>query len=201
MLVLLSALVLAGCGQPLQIRPAAGKASPIPSGPAITAVPSSGGATPSQAAPPSSYPATPEASPAPASPTAAEASPAPAPASPAATLTGEQLQAIWRAEQAERVDFAPPRTYLAQQPVELRWLDPRSGQSLVVGRLIGEFPAQATFKLRSSGLPALLVVYTIDQSFGLTAISPALKTRMRAAGIADTAETYVLLSTDIAQKP
>lgn len=195
--MLLGALVLSGCGQPLQLKPSAGRATPTAPRRTASAAPGET-ATPAAPAPPSP---TAEASPAEPSPSPAPPSPTAAPASPVATLTTEQRQHAWAAEQVDRVEFPSPQTYLAQQPVELRWFDPRSGQSLLVGRLIGEFPAQATFRLRSSGLPALAVQYTVDQSFGLTAISPALKTRMQAAGITETAETYVLVSTDIAQKP
>ncbi|MEM8529907.1 MAG: hypothetical protein AAGF95_03635 [Chloroflexota bacterium] len=103
--------------------------------------------------------------------------------------TGEQR---WRAQQAQRETFEQPQNYIATAPVSLMWFDPLTGQSLEIGRLLGEFTAQARFLYGPNEVPALEVPYTINQNFGLTAISPAVVERMSSAGYMETVEAYVL---------
>jgi hypothetical protein len=105
--------------------------------------------------------------------------------------TSEQL---WRAQQVDRRLFESPRAYVARPPATLLWYDPRTGQSLEIGTLLGEFQASAEFTLRDSDRPAIEVPYRINNDFGLTAISDAIVQRMNEAGYAERVEAYVLLS-------
>jgi hypothetical protein len=66
-----------------------------------------------------------------------------------------------------------------------------------LGSFAGDFEATATFTLRGQGIAALEVIYHVNQSYGLTAISSALVDRIHAAGYGDTIETYVFLTPDI----
>ncbi|HEU5011691.1 MAG TPA: hypothetical protein VFT66_04035 [Roseiflexaceae bacterium] len=113
------------------------------------------------------------------------------------TLTNEER---WRAQEENRTVFPQPRVYVAQRPTQLWWYDPLAGQSLPVGTLLGPFTAQAAFTFRPLNAPALEVPYRIDGDYGLTAIAPSVKQRMAAAGYAEFAETYVLLSDDVVQQ-
>ncbi|GAB4203734.1 MAG: hypothetical protein OHK0022_28190 [Roseiflexaceae bacterium] len=193
---MLCAVLLSGCGQPLQLNPVSG--GPPGTGSLLTQTTSrtttatrdSGGAGVFETAPP------------PLILTPSDTTPEPAPAveTPAASPATD-AQTRWQNQQLERADFPEPRTFVAQRPVDLLWFDPLSGQRLVIGQLIGAFPAQASFTLRATNQPALLVRYEIDKSFGLTSISPVLKQRMQAAGVGPTTDAYVILSTDIAQSP
>jgi hypothetical protein len=76
----------------------------------------------------------------------------------------------------------------------LLWYDPRTGQSLEIGTLLGEFQASAQFTLRGSDQPAIEVPYRINNDFGLTAISDAIVQRMNEAGYGERVDAYVLLS-------
>jgi hypothetical protein len=105
--------------------------------------------------------------------------------------TSEQL---WRAQQVDRHLFDSPRAYVARPPATLLWYDPRTGQSLEIGTLLGEFQASAEFTLRDSDRPAIEVPYRINNDFGLTAISDAIVRRMNEAGYTERVEAYVLLS-------
>lgn len=81
---------------------------------------------------------------------------------------------------------------------ELWWFDPVNQQPVILGRIAGDFVAQAQFQLRGQGIPALEVPYQVNASYGLTALSPALLGRIEAAGFAgDWIETYVYLSPDV----
>lgn len=100
-------------------------------------------------------------------------------------------QQRWRAQQIDRHAFDTQRLYIANDTIALLWYDPVVGQSIEIGTLRGEFPAQAEFILRSNNHPALEVPYRINQDFGLTAISEALRERMRAAGYVESVEAYV----------
>lgn len=112
-----------------------------------------------------------------------------------AALSGE---AAWEAQQANRQNFGEERRYTATTAVSLFWFDPVTGQRLEVGRLIGGFVATAQFELRfQDNAEALAVPYRIDQDYGLTAISPAVKARMQAAGYNDRIEGYVLLGDSV----
>jgi len=106
----------------------------------------------------------------------------------AVPLNNEQR---WRAQQLDRRIFDQQRLYIANNNVALLWYDPTTGQSLEIGTIRGEFPAQAQFVLRSDQRPALEVPYRINQDFGLTAISEAVRARMRAAGYTDSVEAYI----------
>jgi hypothetical protein len=105
------------------------------------------------------------------------------------SLTNEQR---WRTQQLDREVFDPRRIYVATDPVQLMWFDPLTGQSLEVGILLGEFTTQAQFVFRPRNVSALEVPYRINQDFGLTAISPAVKQRMTNAGYTESVETYVI---------
>jgi len=76
----------------------------------------------------------------------------------------------------------------------LLWYDPRTGQSLEIGTLLGEFQASAAFTLRGSAQPAIEVRYRINSDFGLTAISDAIVQRMHEAGYTEQVDAYILLS-------
>jgi hypothetical protein len=81
---------------------------------------------------------------------------------------------------------------------ELWWFDPVNQQHVILGRLTGEFVAQAQFQLRGQGVLALEVPYQVNTSYGLTALSPALLGRVAAAGYeSDWIETYIFLSPDV----
>lgn len=106
----------------------------------------------------------------------------------AVPLTSEQR---WRAQELERQPFESERLYIANESVPLLWYDPMTSQVLEIGTIRGEFPAQAQFILQSNQRPALEVRYQINQDFGLTAISEAVRERMRAAGYTESVEAYI----------
>jgi hypothetical protein len=210
--MLLIVLMLAGCGQPLQIgTPSQAQVRPtlVPSDtalPSVTAnsVPSvapSAQATPELAAIPTTT--------APIEPTVgAEATPtmpisatvAPAVIVVPLTQKPETNQQRWRAQQQDRKVNDPPKIYIARNPVTLWWFDPLTSQSVPIGSISGEFPAQAEFTLRGEQQAALEVPYVINVDFGLTAISEAVRERMKAAGYAQSVEAYVLRTADIQPK-
>lgn len=192
----LLAVFVAGCGQPLQIStpptPRATQAIAEPSALPANTAPSTNDAevTPDTNQPLATAEATPE----------LPATAAPAPAAPTGTpavvvvpqtavpLNNEQR---WRAQELDRQVFEPKRLYIANNYVALMWYDPLSGQSVTIGTISGEFPAQAQFILRSNRRQALEVPYRINQDFGLTAISEAVRARMKAAGYTESVEAYV----------
>lgn len=199
---ILCVFVLIGCGQPLQINTPSARATPvvIVPAPARTA-----GTLPENTQTPVAV-TLPIPSPQPSSEQQPIASAVPAPSvtlSPtmpssvvvvprtAVPLSNEQR---WREQEVNRQVFDGIRLYVARQPVPLQWFDPVTGQSVEIGTLIGEFPAQAQFTLRANGQLALEVPYRINNDFGLTAISEALRDRMRAAGYAESVEGYIILS-------
>jgi hypothetical protein len=216
--MLLIMLVLAGCGQPLQIGPPTQvqvRPTRLPSGtalPSITAnsVPSVAPSAQSTA----ELDATPFATAA-LEPTvesvptitvvAAATPPRPVVATPAVIVvpltqipaTNEQR---WRAQQQDRSVNDPPRLYVAQSSVTLWWYDPLIGQSVPIGTIRGEFPVQAEFILRGAQQAALEVPYRINNDFGLTAISEAVRERMEAAGYSQSVEAYILRTADIHPK-
>ena len=69
-----------------------------------------------------------------------------------------------------------------------------------IGTLSGEFPVQAEFILRGDQQAALEVPYRINNDFGLTSISEAVRARMQAAGYSQSVEAYVLRTADIYPK-
>ena len=106
----------------------------------------------------------------------------------------------WRAQQQDRQLFEGLAPF-ATSGSELWWFDPVNQQHVVLGRITGEFVAQAQFQLRGQGVPALEVPYQINVSYGLTALSPALLGRVAAAGYeSDWIETYVILSPDVSSR-
>jgi hypothetical protein len=210
--MLLIVLVLAGCGQPLHIgMPSQTQVRPtrLPSDTALPSVVAS--SVPSAAAPAQAtleLTAIPFAT-APIEPTVgAEATPT---ISIAVTLTPavivvpltqipETNQQRWRAQQQDRKVNDPPRLYIARNPVTLWWYDPLTSQSAPIGTISGEFPVQAEFILRGERQAALEVPYRINADFGLTAISEAVRERMKAAGYSQSVEAYVLRTDDIQPK-
>lgn len=105
-------------------------------------------------------------------------------------------EARWREQQRDRVVFAGPQSFVTDGS-DLYWYDPRNQQHVVLGRINGEFLAQARFVLKTRDVPALEVPYHVNSSYGLTALSPAIIERIQAAGYADWIETYVLESSDV----
>jgi hypothetical protein len=106
----------------------------------------------------------------------------------------------WREQQQGRRVLEPSQIYVARNPVTLWWYDPLTGQSVAIGTLVGEFPAQAVFTLRTEQRAALEVPYTINMDFGLTAISEAVRDRMKNAGYTQSVEAYVFQTNDVQPK-
>jgi hypothetical protein len=212
--MLLIVLMLAGCGQPMQIgTPSQTQMRPtrLPSDAALptviaTSVPSAAPAV--QATPDleSTLFAT--------APTEPKAT-LPVEATPSVSITATMIPAVivvpltqlpttnegrWRAQQQDRKVNDPPKNYIAKNPTTLWWFDPLTSQSIQIGTISGEFPAQAEFTLRSTQQAALEVAYVINVDFGLTAISEAVRERMKAAGYSQSVEAYVLRTADIQPK-
>lgn len=97
-------------------------------------------------------------------------------------------------QQMDREVLDPPQIYRVVRRAPLFWFDPATGQTLEIGTLIGDIPVQARFRLRSTGEAALEVPYRINNDFGLTAISEAVRSRMEAAGYTVSVEAFVLES-------
>lgn len=103
----------------------------------------------------------------------------------------------WRAQQQDRLVFDGLQAYFTSGS-ELWWFDPVNQQHVILGRLTGEFVAQAQFLPRGQGLQALEIPYQVNNSYGLTALSPALLERIASAGYAsDWIETYLYLTPDV----
>ncbi len=210
--MLLMVLVLAGCGQPLQIgTPSQAQALPTRSSsdtalPAATAnnLPSAAPlaqATPELAAtlfatalitPTVGVQATPVISISATLPPAVIVVPL--------TQLPETSEQRWRAQEQERKVNDPPRIYIARNPATLWWYDPLTSQSVPIGTISGQFPVQAEFTLRGTQQVALEVPYRINADFGLTAISEAVRVRMNAAGYSQSVEAYVLRTDDLQPK-
>jgi hypothetical protein len=107
--------------------------------------------------------------------------------------TPEQLtnEERWRRQQQNRNVFEAPQAFYTSGS-ELWWYDPVQQQSVILGTFSGPFEAQARFTLRGLGVSALEVPYKINERYGLTAISPALIERIRAAGYDEWIETYII---------
>ena len=114
--------------------------------------------------------------------------------------TSQSSEERWRAQQIGRQELAQAQGYIAKSPIPLLWYDPATGQSLEVGTLIGEFTVKARFTLRGADRPALEVPYRINQDYGLTSISDALRDRMRAAADSESVEAYVFETEDVVPK-
>lgn len=105
----------------------------------------------------------------------------------------------WRAQQEDREVFPELQGYRTSGS-ELFWYDPVNQQSLSLGVITGEFVAQARFILRGPGVEALEVPYQLNHSYGLTALSPAVIDRVRAAGYSDWIETYVVVTPNLSPR-
>ncbi len=117
-----------------------------------------------------------------------------------ATPEPQTNEARWRAQQIDRQVLNPPQLYRVTSQVALFWYDPITGQILEIGTLRGDVLVQARFRLRSTGQAALEVPYRINNDFGLTAISEAVRSRMEAAGYTVSVEAF-LLESDAVQAP
>jgi len=216
--LLLIVLLLASCGQPMQIgTPSQTQVRPpqLPNSaaqPSVTAINMPSAASPAQITPESESTSTADAS---AEPTAASEPSAEAIITPTASITATQIPNVivvprtqlpatneerWRAQEQERKINEPPQIYVAKSPVTLWWFDPLTSQSVPIGTLSGEFPVQAEFVLRSTQQAALEVPYRINNDFGLTAISDAVRERMKAAGYSQSVEAYILRTADTLPK-
>jgi len=209
---MLAGLVLTGCGRPLQdpgvaSLPASNTSvASVAPGASAVAAGQPGGALPSSVAPEASVAPGEAVAPASASPAAAAAPPpSEPPAEPAAAPTvdpafaGVQLPPAaerWRYMQMDREVFDPIRTYATLGPETLWWYDPVFGQSVALGEINGEFPVQASFRLRGQEASALEVPYQINTSFGLR-LPDALQARMRNAGAGEWVETFVFAKSDV----
>lgn len=196
--------MLSGCMEALQstsggpvARPAA---PPSPTRPVATEAPVAGSMSPTV---PGSYapdPATAAPTVAPTAlpglPPAATAAPPPLPTLTLPTPTVATNEERWRAQQIARSPFEGPRPFYTTGS-ELWWYDPVNQQSVILGRITGEFQGQAEFTLRGQGVAALEVPYQVNVSYGLTALSPVLLERIRAAGYTEWIETYVFLTPDV----
>jgi len=124
---------------------------------------------------------------------------APAPTIALPTLPALSPEERWRAQQLDRQIFPELRLYTTKRS-ELYWYDPINQQPVLIGTINGEFMAQATFFWRENSQPALEVPYQINRSYGLSALSPALIDRIRAAGYSDWIETFVFLTPAVQAK-
>lgn len=111
-------------------------------------------------------------------------------------LTNEER---WRAQQIDRRPFESHRPYFTTGS-ELWWYDPVNQQSVILGRIAGDFSAQAEFTLRGQGVQALEVPYQVNLSYGLTALSPALLDRIKLAGNGEWIETYVFSTSNVTSR-
>ena len=105
----------------------------------------------------------------------------------------------WRAQQIDRQPFPAPQAYTTTGS-ELWWYDPVNQQSVILGRITGDFAAQAAFTLRGQGVPALEVPYHVNIGYRLTALSPALLDRIKSAGYGEWIETYVFATPSISPR-
>jgi hypothetical protein len=115
-----------------------------------------------------------------------------------ATPTGDERWAVFV---NERVAFDTPQRMVTLAPSQLLWLDPRNGQVLEIGLLNGGFVATARMVLTSDKHEAYEVEYTINQDYGLTAISDAIVMRMRDAGYTASVRAFVMASDTVIQAP
>ncbi len=127
------------------------------------------------------------------------ATPAPAPTLVLPTLPALSNEERWRAQQLERKVFPQLRLYRANG-TPLYWYDPVNEQPVVLGILNGEFTAQASFILRFSNEPALEVPYQVNQSYGISALSPVILERIHNAGYDQWIEAYVILTDNVQPK-
>jgi hypothetical protein len=116
------------------------------------------------------------------------------------TPSAQTNQERWRAQQVDRQVLETAQTYSARSPAPLLWFDPLTGQSILIGTLVGDFVVQARFVVRGTQQPALEVPYRINKDYGLTSISDAVRDRMNTAGYTESVEAYVVQTEDIAPK-
>ncbi len=126
---------------------------------------------------------------------------APSPAEPEVIINAPPLPSYtneerWRLQQRERQPFAAMQSFFTSNS-QLWWYDPLQQQHLALGTFRGAFTVQARFILQAQNVPALEVPYQINRSYGITALSPAIIERMRAAGYSEWVEAYVLETPDI----
>ncbi|NJN15580.1 MAG: hypothetical protein HC822_04430 [Oscillochloris sp.] len=114
-------------------------------------------------------------------------------------LPVQSSEELWREQQQSRQVFAEPRNYRTGTS-NLWWYDPINSQHVVLGVISGDFAAQAEFVLEATGEQALEIPYRINQSYDLTALSPAIIERLGAAGYTEWVETYVLLDSGVVQQ-
>ena len=218
--MLLMVLVLAGCGQPMQIGTPSQVLMQPTHLPNDTALPSTTANSVPSAAPSAQTTAELDAPPVATAtleptmgsvPTATlevaatpaqliAATPTPAVIVVPLTRMPETNEQRWRAQQQDRKVNDPPRIYVVPSPTTLWWYDPLTSQSVLIGTISGEFPVQAEFLLRGAQQAALEVPYRINNDFGLTAISEAVRGRMQAAGYSQSVEAYVLRTDDTQPK-
>lgn len=74
----------------------------------------------------------------------------------------------WRQQQLDREPLPEPQFYTTTGSA-LYWFDPVYQQAVLLGSFRGSFEVLATFRLRSTGDPALEVLYEVNQRYGLTA--------------------------------
>lgn len=101
--------------------------------------------------------------------------------------------------QVERSAFDKPRTYNSPGYQVVWWFDPLFGAMVPIGQLRGDFPVQATFRIRGMWLGALEIPYHVNQQFGFNAPEPILK-RMQNAGAGEWAEVFIYQTQDIQPK-
>lgn len=123
----------------------------------------------------------------------------PAPTLVLPTLPSLSPEERWRAQQLDRQIIDPPRVYNTKRS-GLYWYDPVNQQKVLLGVLSGDFMVQATFTFREDGQPALEVPYEVNRGYGITALSPAVLERIRAAGYSDWIETFVFLTPEVQPK-
>ena len=112
----------------------------------------------------------------------------------AATPTNNER---WRAQEINRQPFPAAKTYITTGS-NLLWYDPVYQQTVLLGSFRGSFDALATFQLRGSDQTALEVLYEVNKRYGLTALSPAVVERIRAAGYeSGFIDAYVILDNNV----
>lgn len=104
-------------------------------------------------------------------------------------------QERWRLQQIGRTPLPELRQFTTTGS-DLWWFDPINQQAVILGRISGTFLVQATFMLKDQQL-AYEVPYQVNQSYGLTALSPVLIKRIEAAGYKDWIETYVVSTAEV----
>jgi hypothetical protein len=187
-------LALAGCGQPLQLDAAQRTRTPLITQPAATT------SVPDRTVIAVAPTRTPQAPTQERSPTTAPVVRTPTVFIVPSTPAPQTNEGRWRAQQMDRQVLDPPQIYRVTSYATLFWFDPMTGQILEIGKLRGDVPVQARFRLRSTGEAALELNYRINNDFGLTAISEAVRSRMEAAGYTVSVEAF-LLESDAVQAP